>query len=304
MENTVENKESLEKIMSEKLGNPITIVTEEDTFDFKCQRCGQCCMHRNDIVLSPHDIYDASKYLGIMPLQFLEEYTNTHIGHTSSLPVITLAVDDRGWCPFLQFDIKAGGLFGCSINDAKPGACRNHPIGIATSFKSIDENSKVQEAREYYIKVEQCKNSQGHNNIVKVADWIKKSKECSEERMWSHTLQTIPPSILDMKKFIILIGIQTELPSNFDELPDGENKEAIKLVVNRAKDIIATLIEAIVDYTYLNYSIDRPFCEQAEENANKLKEICLKCKAYYDLCCEAFVESGGDIDALFDTKGE
>ena len=296
MEHKIERApEEIAKGIAEQVGNSVEVIQEEDTFDFKCQRCGQCCVGRNDIVLSSFDIYDGAKYLGITCQEFVEKYANITLGRNSKLPVLTLKIDDRGWCPFLKFDVKAGGLFGCSINDAKPGACRNHPIGIATSFKVEDDGTEVM--NEFCIKVEQCDNSKGHNNPVKVADWIEKSKKTQEERMLSHKLQVTPISEMEIKKFYTLFGINSMPPADFDSWKE-EDKEVVEEIMQQSKEALKGLFDAIVSLTYVNFETDKPFVEQAEANIAELEKICSKCNELYEKALEVFIEAGGTEEML------
>ena len=296
MEHKIEKSpEDVAKRISEQVGNSVEIIKKEDTFDFKCQRCGQCCVGRSDIVLSSFDIYDGAKYLGITCQEFVDKYVKIILGHNSKLPVLTLKVDDRGWCPFLKFDIKAGGLFGCTINDAKPGACRNHPIGVATSFKKEDNGTET--VSEFYIKVEQCDNSQGHNNPVKVEDWMQRTEQLKEEREWSHRLQTTPISEMEIKKFYTLFGINSIPPADFDQWKE-EDKEVVKEVMQNSKEALKGLFDAIVSLTYVNFETDKPFVEQAQANATELGKICSKCNELYKTALEVFIEAGGTEEML------
>ena len=43
----------------------------DDTFQFHCTQCGLCCVNREDILLSPMDIFKMSKELGMTHTQFL-----------------------------------------------------------------------------------------------------------------------------------------------------------------------------------------------------------------------------------------
>ena len=43
------------------------IIGLDEPFKFHCDMCGKCCIHREDILLSPRDIYNMSKELGIKP---------------------------------------------------------------------------------------------------------------------------------------------------------------------------------------------------------------------------------------------
>ena len=33
----------------------------DDTFTFHCTQCGKCCIHREDILLSPKDLFNIAK---------------------------------------------------------------------------------------------------------------------------------------------------------------------------------------------------------------------------------------------------
>lgn len=42
----------------------------DDTFRFHCDQCGRCCTQREDIILSPMDIFRISKELKMSPTEF------------------------------------------------------------------------------------------------------------------------------------------------------------------------------------------------------------------------------------------
>lgn len=293
--------EEIAEMLSEQLQNKVEFVKEDDTFDFKCQRCGQCCMNRGDIVLSPFDIYKAAKHLGITHEEFIDKYTNVTLGGGSKLPIVLLKSDSRGWCPFLNFDIKGGGMFGCTINDVKPGACRNHPIGTATSFDNNDEhvleNMTVENLAEAYFKVSQCDNSKGHNNLVKVADWIAENKMTANERVAANRLQLTPITVFDVPKFAALLALQVTYPPKYDEY-DEQQKEVADFVVKRSRELTDYFFSTILNLTYIEFTTDRPFCEQAEENIEKILEVCTEMKKLYEFFLNAFIESGGKEEDL------
>ena len=39
----------------------------DDSFQFHCTTCGKCCIDREDILLTPRDLYNASKALNLAP---------------------------------------------------------------------------------------------------------------------------------------------------------------------------------------------------------------------------------------------
>lgn len=42
--------------LKEQLG--YTELGPDDTFTFHCTQCGKCCIHREDILLSPKDLFE------------------------------------------------------------------------------------------------------------------------------------------------------------------------------------------------------------------------------------------------------
>ena len=62
----------------------------DDTFVFHCTQCGKCCIHRDDILLSPKDLFNIAKKFQITPENALDQYCETYIGSNSRLPVVRL----------------------------------------------------------------------------------------------------------------------------------------------------------------------------------------------------------------------
>lgn len=108
------------------------IIGLDEPFKFHCDMCGKCCIHREDILLSPRDIYNMSKELGIKPEELFERYCEVYIGPDSRVPIVRLK--PRGSvqrCPLLK-NRK------CMVHKAKPTVCAMYPIGrclMATNSK-------------------------------------------------------------------------------------------------------------------------------------------------------------------------
>jgi len=107
-----------------------------DSFAFDCSACGKCCRNREDILLSPHDMFRAAKHLNLQPKQFFEKYCETYIGHMSKCPAVRLKPKSiynnlllrepqiQGTvCPLLSSNGQ------CSIHLSKPTSCAIFPLG-------------------------------------------------------------------------------------------------------------------------------------------------------------------------------
>lgn len=95
----------------------------DDPFQFQCGECGKCCINREDILMSPKDMYNAAKELGLSVIDFFKQYCETYVGPSSRIPIVRLV--PRG-------SIKRCRLLKnrkCSIHKAKPAVCAMYPIG-------------------------------------------------------------------------------------------------------------------------------------------------------------------------------
>ena len=85
----------------------------DDTFTFHCTQCGKCCIHREDILLSPKDLFNIAKKFQITPAEALEQYCETYIGCNSRFPIVRLRPQGSvKRCPLLK-DQK------CLVHDEK-----------------------------------------------------------------------------------------------------------------------------------------------------------------------------------------
>ena len=76
---------------------------------FRCLRCGSCCtLQRLKLTLKPGDIKRLSDS-----------------GHSGFAEEDLSMKKINGRCMFLK---KSGGVWGCSVNDIKPDACRSWPF--------------------------------------------------------------------------------------------------------------------------------------------------------------------------------
>ena len=77
-------------------------------------------------MLTPLDVLQLSRSLGISTSEFLDKHALTPITKDLQLPVVLLRMEDteQKQCPFL-------GEGGCSVYDARPWSCRMYPLGMA-----------------------------------------------------------------------------------------------------------------------------------------------------------------------------
>lgn len=105
----------------------------DEPFQFGCTMCGECCINREDILLSPRDIYRMAKELGLSAGSLFLKYCEAYVGQDSRMPVVRLnpSGPDRR-CPLLK-DRK------CMVHNAKPTVCAMFPIGRCLVGKNPGE---------------------------------------------------------------------------------------------------------------------------------------------------------------------
>ncbi len=101
----------------------------DDAFPFACHPgvpCFNSCCHDVNIVLTPLDVLQLARRLGMHTRLFLETYTANPITKELHLPVVLLKMlkSEGTPCPFLGPD-------GCSVYEYRPWACRMYPLGEA-----------------------------------------------------------------------------------------------------------------------------------------------------------------------------
>lgn len=114
----------------------------DEPFRFHCTMCGKCCINREDILLSPRDLYRVSRELQLTPSDFVNQYGETYIGSDSRLPIVRLR--PRGSikrCPLLK-DRQ------CSVHKAKPSVCAMFPIGRLVKAEGTLENANIPDTHE------------------------------------------------------------------------------------------------------------------------------------------------------------
>lgn len=207
----------------------------DDSFQFHCTECGKCCINREDILLTPRDLFNASKSLDMTPPAFVHEYCECYIGQDSRLPIVRL--QPRGSikrCPLLK-DRR------CRIHLAKPAVCAMFPIGRAVALDKTSGNSSAI--------------SSGHvQYIINPIDCGDKS-ETHTVREWL-TAFGIP---VEDEYFLKWQGFIVEVSMFIREAEEKLSDE-----------LLDTLWKMIYVHAYLDYDSESDFMPQFERNTEDL----------------------------------
>ncbi len=168
----------------------------DDTFKFHCTQCGLCCVNREDILLSPMDIFKMSKELRLTPPQFFGKYCETYIGDASRMPIIRLQpVGENLRCPLLR-------NHKCSVHKVKPSVCALYPLGRYISLQSEEYsetgigNSEVK----YLLQPVDCGND-SHTHTVR--EWLSGFDIKVEDEAfirWQQTVAKVGNTIKELEK--------------------------------------------------------------------------------------------------------
>jgi Fe-S-cluster containining protein len=164
----------------------------DDFFEFTCKACGKCCKRREDILLSPYDLFRIAVYFNRTPQEILERYCECYTGGTSHFPVVRLLpVPPDNSCPFLR-NKK------CSIHAKKPAVCRVFPL--ARMFTSEGQSR-------YIFNGSGCKHEP---NPVTVREWIADFAEDEAEeagQVWRDALISLYPKIMGQALPVMVGGL-------------------------------------------------------------------------------------------------
>jgi len=172
-------RKSIRDMMPEEVLN-LPKLGLDDTFEFTCRACGKCCKNREDILLTPYDLYRIAGYFGRKPHEIIERYCEVYEGGSSHFPVVRVVpVPPNNSCPFL-WNRR------CSVHDKKPAVCRVYPL--ARIFTDSGES-------QYYFNGAGCNHEPAPHTV---RDWIADiSTEESEKagQLWRDVIMTLHPLI-------------------------------------------------------------------------------------------------------------
>ena len=151
--------------------------TADQNFAFACGPVvpcfNQCCRDLNQ-ALYPYDILRLCRHLELPSDRFLAQFTNTHDGPMSGLPVISLRFDPSRdlICPFVTAQ-------GCRVYAHRPAACRLYPLA-----RAIRRTGPAGPIEEHFALVREP-HCRGHEAPAKqrVRDWIEDQGLAEYHRM-------------------------------------------------------------------------------------------------------------------------
>lgn len=148
-------KEILDNLDAMKIGL-------DEPFRFGCTMCGKCCINREDILLSPRDIYNMSRELQLPPDDLIRQYGEVYVGADSRIPIARLRPRGRvKRCPLLK-NRK------CMVHKAKPAVCAMFPIGRCMVAENPEEGLRdISRARLQYIFMDPACGDKSETHTVK-----------------------------------------------------------------------------------------------------------------------------------------
>ncbi len=198
----------------------------DDTFNFRCTMCGNCCRDREDILLSPVDIFNLAKHFNKQPFEIIKSYCEVYIGNSSKMPIVRLlpiGIDKR--CPFLKGNR-------CSVHNSKPNVCALFPLG-----RSIQLDAK----------------GQSSPSIT----YILQKVPCGDKRQTHTVRQWLKDAGLPIQdlKFIIWNQAISSLSAKFHEFQKYLSNKELKEIWDY---VFVTL--------YIDYNVDKKFFPQLKSN--------------------------------------
>ena len=223
-------KEIVQNLDSLKIGS-------DEPFRFHCIMCGKCCVHREDIMLTPKDLLGIAKELGMNPDEIVRTYCDTDIGDTSRFLIVRL--HPTGYdkhCPLLKDNL-------CSVHSVKPVVCAMFPIGrvLSASGDEMKAEDITPDTVQYIFVKPGCGDgSETHT----VREWFGEFGIPMEDEFfvsWQRTLNAVSAAI-------------RRLESKMDS-------ELMKTVWN----VVFVMI-------YLNYDPEQDFFDQFSANSKRITE--------------------------------
>ena len=214
------------------------LIDIDDTFAFKCRRCGKCCKNREDILLNARDLYNIAVKLNMSILQVGETYCDVYIGDSSRVPIIRLK--PRGVnkvCPLSSGDR-------CSVHDAKPAVCALFPLGrVAVNDKYANAENRKPLKIGYILNPIQCGSIKRKQTV---RSWIERFNIPADDPFfieWNNIIISLSESMIRFEK-------------------NKATEKSLELMWN-----------GIYSALYLSYDPEKDFMPQFLENSDKILKL-------------------------------
>lgn len=166
------------------------------SFKFHCTQCGKCCENRDDIILSPMDIFRMSAELKMTPTEFSMQYCRVNIGPNSRMPIVTLqpvGANDR--CPLLKNQK-------CSVHKVKPSVCALFPLGryLAIEKEKFGKDSLAGSKVKYLLQPIDCGDD---SDTHTVREWLSGFDIALEDEayiVWNQVISDVSSQIQKLEK--------------------------------------------------------------------------------------------------------
>lgn len=224
-------KNAMESIENRQLGL-------NDTLPFSCTHCGGCCVHQEDLLLNPLDLFWLAKELEITVEQWLDQYGECYIGEESRMPILRIRPQgETRRCPLLKNNK-------CSVHKAKPSVCGLYPLGRSVRYV-LDEQGKPDMEKSkvmYFHSGCFCGSQNGHQTV---REWLEEFHLLESESFflqWSYVLMETSQFLRRLEKVVT-------------------NKEIMEMAWNMVFGLL-----------YARYDTEKEFQHQFEQNVKQLKE--------------------------------
>ena len=222
----------------------------DDTFPFRCKSCGKCCKHREDVLLTPYDVFRLARYLERTPEEIIKGYCEVYEGRESHMLIVRVKpLPPENSCPFLR-NKK------CAVHKAKPVLCRVYPLA---RFNSLTGSPR------YYYGSEGPPCGHGKGSVT-VRDWIADVASDESERagmVWTIVMQRILPAVHEEKK--------VRTVDEYDEIINMLFK-AFYLIYDINQDFASQCqrnVEALCELLLSRFGIKTPTYEEIKEMMEK-----------------------------------
>lgn len=227
---------------------------EKDEAPIACVQCGECCHNREDILLSPFDLYNLVQATGKDVETILEKYTDMFVGKNSHVPIVRLRYrqepDGTTTCYFLG---RKDGKAYCRVQSHKPTVCRIYPFGKLGSFAKDKTDEESEEKIRYFLQeINGCCDCKGINH----------ARECGEKHRLLEWVGGCETKRLSDKYSVIFNRFMTKYTRLLNKR--SPEKRWDRITVRAFYEGSARLIYTAYDYTVT----PDEFLEVLERNLN------------------------------------